>query len=43
MHFLTRFIRLIEAIVTGIGVVLGLVPDPTLPRSQEVAREVVHR
>lgn len=43
MQFLMSVGRMIEAIVTGVGVVLGLVPDPTLPRTKEVARQVVRR
>jgi hypothetical protein len=38
MNILVRLGRVADAIITGIGVVVGLVPDPTLPSRKSTAR-----
>lgn len=36
MSFLRTMGRLLDAIATGFGVVLGLVPDPRVPAEQDL-------
>lgn len=42
MHHLHTLRRVIEAIATAIGVVLGLTPDPTLAPVKKTSDQIPH-